>query len=41
MMHGKNLATKTPRQLLDYLHSRQTEMHTMLKELGSPAKVMM
>ena len=33
MMHADNLATKTPRQLLDYLHSRQTEMRTMLEEL--------
>ena len=33
MMYTDNLATKTPRQLLDYLHSRQTEMRSLLEEL--------
>lgn len=33
MIHADNLATKTAQQLLDYLHSRQTEMRTMLEEL--------
>ncbi len=33
MMQADNLATKTPRQLLDYLHSRQTEMRSLLEEL--------
>ena len=33
MMPADNLATKTPRQLLDYLHSRQTEMRSLLEEL--------
>ncbi len=33
MMHAENLGNKTARQLLDYLHSRQTEMHTLLSEL--------
>ncbi len=32
-MHADNLASKTPRQLLDYLHSRQTEMRSLLEEL--------
>ena len=33
MMYADNLAPKTPWQILDYLHSRQTEMLTMLEEL--------
>ncbi len=33
MMQADNLVTKTPRQLLDYLHSRQTEMRSLLEEL--------
>ncbi|MGB5635090.1 MAG: M20 family metallopeptidase [Waterburya sp.] len=33
MMHANNLATTTPRRLLDYLHSHQTEMHSLLEEL--------
>ncbi len=33
MIHADNLAPKTAQQLLGYLHSRQTEMRTMLEEL--------
>jgi hypothetical protein len=33
MMHADNLATKTAQQLLDYLHSRQTEMRSLLEKL--------
>lgn len=33
MIHADNLASKTPRQLLDYLHSRQIEMRSLLEEL--------
>jgi len=33
MMHADSLASTTARQLLNYLHSRQTEMHSLLKEL--------
>ncbi len=33
MIQADSLASKTTRQLLDYLHSRQTEMRTLLEEL--------
>jgi glutamate carboxypeptidase len=42
MIHADNLASTTARRLLDYLHSRQTEMHSLLEELvlaESPSNV--
>lgn len=33
MMHADSLTTKTARQLLDYLHSRQRDMLSLLEEL--------
>lgn len=33
MIHADNLTSKIARQLLDYLHSRQTEMRSLLEEL--------
>ena len=33
MIHVNSLATQTARQLLDYLHSRQAEMSSLLEEL--------